>query len=73
MDLREESQWQSKAVMVIMDFGNQNIIETAKSETNFIKSQAMANSPKLCHTHTRFLDIGEQRILAMARKSEAMR
>ena len=39
---------------------NQNIIETAKSETNFIKSRAMANLPKLHHTQTRFLNVGEQ-------------
>ena len=39
---------------------NQNIIETAKSETSFIKSQVMANSPKLHHTHTRFLKVGKQ-------------
>ena len=30
---------------------HQNIVETAKSETSFIKSQAKANSPKLCHMH----------------------
>ena len=41
----------------------QNIVETGKSETTFIKSRAMANLPKPHHTHTRFLKTGEQTLM----------
>ena len=51
---------------------NQNIIDTAKSETNFIKSQAMANSPKLCHKHTRFLNVGKQMLIPRGGYHESM-
>ena len=32
----------------------------------------MANSPKLCHTHTRFLDDGEQTLTSLGEDHESM-